>query len=157
MRTEGQYSSSCCRRRRRRRRRENMVVVVVFTTARLRIPRYVEKKMSVYCGVSFLSVIFLISGRGICIDASLIRDISVYINQNFNYAQATDSSDISPYNSVTSLKKVMCFFGIKGKVHPKTGHRGPEWEYRYSSTLSLTSALDGGGWLTPRSGSFTSG
>jgi hypothetical protein len=27
----------------------------------------------------------------------------------------------------------------------------------YSSTLSLTSALDGGGWSTPRSGRFTPG
>ena len=33
----------------------------------------------------------------------------------------------------------------KGKVHPRTGHEGPEGEYRYSSTLSLTSALDGVG------------
>jgi hypothetical protein len=31
----------------------------------------------------------------------------------------------------------------KGKVHPGTGHEGPDGEYRYSSTLSLTSALDG--------------
>jgi len=30
----------------------------------------------------------------------------------------------------------------KGKVHSRTGHEGPEGEYRYSSTLSLTSALD---------------
>jgi len=33
----------------------------------------------------------------------------------------------------------------KGKVHPITGHEGPEGEQRYSSTLSLTSALDGMG------------
>ena len=33
----------------------------------------------------------------------------------------------------------------KGKVHPRTGHEGPEMEYRYNSTLSLTSALDGVG------------
>jgi len=33
----------------------------------------------------------------------------------------------------------------KGKGHPRTGHEGPEGEYRYSSTLSLTSALDGVG------------
>ena len=33
----------------------------------------------------------------------------------------------------------------KGKIHPITGHEGPEMEYRYSSTLSLTSALDGVG------------
>ena len=31
----------------------------------------------------------------------------------------------------------------KGKVYPITGHKGPEGEERYSSTLSLTSALDG--------------
>jgi len=61
----------------------------------------------------------------------------------------------------------------KGKVHPIIGHEGPEGEWRYSSTLSLTSALDGwmvnatprplyprerpgthctGGWVGPRAG-----
>ena len=33
----------------------------------------------------------------------------------------------------------------KGKVHPIPGHEGPEVEHRYSSTLSLTSTLDGVG------------
>jgi hypothetical protein len=46
---------------------------------------------------------------------------------------------------------------LKGKVHPGTGHEGPEGEKRYSSTLSLTSALGEGGWSTPRPGRFTSG
>jgi hypothetical protein len=39
------------------------------------------------------------------------------------------------------------------KFLPRTGHEGPDRKYRYSSTLSLTSALDGG-WVvhaTPRS------
>jgi len=36
-----------------------------------------------------------------------------------------------------------------------TGHEGPEVEKRYSFTLSLTSALDVGGWSTPRPGRFT--
>jgi hypothetical protein len=45
----------------------------------------------------------------------------------------------------------------KGKIHPITGHEGPEGEYRYSCTLSLTSALDGVGWSTPRPGRFTPG
>ena len=31
----------------------------------------------------------------------------------------------------------------KGKVHPRTGHEGPEGEQKYSSALYLTSALDG--------------
>jgi hypothetical protein len=34
---------------------------------------------------------------------------------------------------------------IIGKVQPRTGHEGPEGEHMYSSTLSLTSALDGVG------------
>jgi hypothetical protein len=33
----------------------------------------------------------------------------------------------------------------KGKGHPRTGHEGPEGEYRYSSILSLTTELDGVG------------
>jgi hypothetical protein len=38
-----------------------------------------------------------------------------------------------------------------GKVHPITGHEGPEREQSYSSTFSLTSALNGvGGQRQPR-------
>ena len=44
----------------------------------------------------------------------------------------------------------------KGKVHPIIGHEWPEVEYRYSSTLFLTLALDAGGWSTSRAGRFTS-
>ena len=34
---------------------------------------------------------------------------------------------------------------VKAKVRPTTSHEGPEGEQRYSSTPSLTSALDGVG------------
>jgi len=44
---------------------------------------------------------------------------------------------------------------VKGKVHPRTGHESPEGELSYSSTLSLTSALDGSSWSTPRPRRFT--
>jgi len=48
------------------------------------------------------------------------------------------------------------FHGVgKGKVHPITDHEGPEVEYRYSSTLSLTPAPDGSGWSMPHLGCFT--
>ena len=43
----------------------------------------------------------------------------------------------------------------KGKVHPRKDHEGPEGEYRYSSTFSLTSALDWGGCSTSRPVGFT--
>ena len=45
----------------------------------------------------------------------------------------------------------------KGKVLPRTGHEGPEWEQMYSSTLPSTSTLDGGGWSKPGPGGFTPG
>ena len=44
----------------------------------------------------------------------------------------------------------------KSKVNPRTNHEGPEGKYRYSSTLSLTSSLDGG-WSAPHPGRFTPG
>jgi hypothetical protein len=34
---------------------------------------------------------------------------------------------------------------VNSKVHFRTGHESPEGEYRYSATVSLTSALDGVG------------
>jgi hypothetical protein len=49
---------------------------------------------------------------------------------------------------------VRIYKGGEGKVHLRTGHEGPEREYRYSFTLSLTTALDGVGWSTPRPGRF---
>jgi len=36
----------------------------------------------------------------------------------------------------------------KGKLHPRTGLKGPEREQRYKYTLSLTSTVDVGGWST---------
>ena len=42
----------------------------------------------------------------------------------------------------------------KGKIGPITDHEGPEEEQLYSSTLTSVSALDGGGWSTPRPGRF---
>ena len=45
----------------------------------------------------------------------------------------------------------------KGKFYPRTGHKSPEGEWRYSPTLSLTSAVGGGGWSTPRPSRSTPG
>ena len=46
---------------------------------------------------------------------------------------------------------------VKGDVRRRTSHERPEGRYKYFSTFSLTSALDGVGWSTPRPGCFTSG
>ena len=58
------------------------------------------------------------------------------------------------FKRVTCTGSVRCrqqlYVNGKGKVHPRIGHKGLEGELRYGSTLSLTSALDGGGSLTPR-------
>jgi hypothetical protein len=49
-------------------------------------------------------------------------------------------------------------YNNNGKVHLRKGHEGPEEEEEvYSCTLSSTSALDGGGWSTPRPGGSTPG
>jgi hypothetical protein len=47
--------------------------------------------------------------------------------------------------------------GGEGKVHPITCQEGTDGEYRYSSTLSSTLALDWGGWLMPSPDSLTPG
>jgi rRNA maturation protein Nop10 len=44
---------------------------------------------------------------------------------------------------------------VRGQGHPRTHHEGPEGEQTYSSTLFLTSALDGGGWSKPRPDRFS--
>ena len=46
---------------------------------------------------------------------------------------------------------------LEKKVRRRIGHANSEGEKRCSSTLFLTSGLDGGGWLTLRPGRFTLG
>ena len=45
----------------------------------------------------------------------------------------------------------------RSKGLPITGHEGPEGEQMYSSTITSTLALDGGGWSTSRPRRFTPG
>ena len=66
--------------------------------------------------------------------------------------------DMSPNGMLSHYQSVAAPFAFgkdKGKVHPRIVHEGPEREQMYSSTLSLTLALDGGGWSMPRPGHFT--
>ena len=65
-------------------------------------------------------------------------------------------------NFMTILSKILIYTRKKrqegkGSVHPRTYHAGPEGEHKYSSTRSLTSALDRSGLLTPRPDRFSPG
>jgi hypothetical protein len=58
---------------------------------------------------------------------------------------------------VNVMAQLVCNSAMyKGQFYPITDYEGTE-EERYSSTLSLTSVLDGGAWLTPRLGCVTPG
>jgi len=46
---------------------------------------------------------------------------------------------------------------LRSKARSVTDHEASEGELMYGSSLSLTSALDGGVWLIPRPGDFTPG
>jgi hypothetical protein len=50
---------------------------------------------------------------------------------------------VLPDDGALAPKDVGC--KVKDKVHPRIGPEGQEEEWRYSSTLSLTEALDGMG------------
>ena len=47
--------------------------------------------------------------------------------------------------------------GSDGKIYPRTDPEVTDGDEMYNSSLSLTSTLDGVGWLKPRPGCFTSG
>jgi len=57
----------------------------------------------------------------------------------------------------TKATEFVLFGEGKGKGNPRTGHEGPEVEQSYSSTLYLTSALNGVGGQRHTPGHFTSG
>ena len=87
----------------------------------------------------------------------------------------TRNDDLGFNRTLSTYYLICCMWsGIKRKRHPITSHEGPEVALRYSSTLSLTSALNGvdghhhapaviyprerpgthciGGWVGPRAG-----
>jgi hypothetical protein len=51
---------------------------------------------------------------------------------------------------IKKLWNVLKICKSKGKSYPITDHEGPQGDYRYSSALSLNSALEAGGWSRPR-------
>jgi hypothetical protein len=70
------------------------------------------------------------------------------------------SSRLTIWHNILENKvkgKGTCDGKAKSKVHPGTGHKGPQREQMHSSSSSLTSALDGSGRLTTGPGRFTPG
>ena len=68
------------------------------------------------------------------------------------YGQVSASVEvliINPKLCFALLSMTSWFCCSEGKVHPVTSNEGTGGEYRYSYTLSLSSTLDGGEWLTP--------
>jgi hypothetical protein len=66
-----------------------------------------------------------------------------------DYLHATFQVPTANFSLVTVIKQT------RSKIHPVTGQEGPEREYGYSPTLSLTSALDKEGRPTSRPGRFS--
>jgi len=60
--------------------------------------------------------------------------------------QSGSDTVIGDFHIFTAFDQLLGFCGFlyrvrgKGKGHPRTGHEGPEGEWRYSSALSLSSA-----------------
>ena len=52
---------------------------------------------------------------------------------------------VSTQLQLTNISYHIISYQCKGSVHLRTDHEGPEGQQRYSSTLSLTSALNGVG------------
>ena len=93
--------------------------------------------------------------RGCCFDSihtnqRLLIQIQTFVNKQDSKSLRRPRSFVPP--SVCNLVTE-----VQGKVRPRRSHKGPEGKLRYSSTLSLTLTLEGGGWLTPRPGRFTLG
>ena len=69
------------------------------------------------------------------------------INPGFHNAGALIEkfSESQLLNKNYALQSKVCQYFQFSSIHPSTRHEGPEGKYRYSSTLSLTSVLDGVG------------
>jgi hypothetical protein len=85
------------------------------------------------------------------------RDYIRYLLPSQQELSFTDSVSLGRVISPFILTTTGTSAHLKVKVQPITDHKGPEVEKKYSCTLSLTAALDGYWWSTPRPGRFTPG
>jgi len=80
------------------------------------------------------------------------------MNELINECSFHNWREIGSYNirDNTNLRHDVEAKSVSDSDHRNTPRR-PRGEWRYNSTLSLTSALDGSGLSTPRPGRFTPG
>ena len=89
---------------------------------------------------------------------SMIQCVSFYGRDEHFTTSACFDAYYTSYEFIHHFIIILNFlFTKKYKVHPRTGLEGPEDEQRNSSFISLTSALDAGGWLTSRPSRFILG
>jgi hypothetical protein len=79
---------------------------------------------------------------------NVLKYSPIFISKSIKEKQCRQ---FGPFTAVTSKWSLLG----KGKGHAITCHEGIEGQQRYSSALSLTFALDGGRWSTPRPDRFT--
>jgi hypothetical protein len=85
-----------------------------------------------------------------------------YTNEGMNLANSCKRTEIvNPPKTKQVLIGPILVLGkitdIRDRFHLRADHEGPDGEQRYSSNLSLTSALDRGGWSMSRPDRFTYG
>ena len=77
----------------------------------------------------------------------------LFVRKNFLCVQHSENGCDEKHEALNTRKvpdtKYPRCTDEQGKFHPRTSHENPEGEKRNSSTLSLTSSLDGGGWTKP--------
>jgi len=77
------------------------------------------------------------------------------VKSGFEFTKIRVQDKPSQNFTTASVKENYIKKKVKGKFYTIAGHEASEGEKRHSSTLSLTSVLDCGGWSKPHSGRFT--
>ena len=96
------------------------------------------------------------SGKWLCV-VSFLDNEGITSSETSETARPMTCYQVTKYLNFHGVSYLEIIKGKKkkDKFRPITSHEGPEGEYRYRSTFSLTSALDRNGWLTSLPGRFT--
>jgi hypothetical protein len=70
--------------------------------------------------------------------------LAAYVNALLCLLSTCSYTLMAIHNTVETDDNIRCMMVIDGDLHPISCHEGPEGEKRYSYTLPLTLALQGG-------------